>query len=259
MMNSLIDSMAQPTSHQGLLPQLTPTTATLLQWWFGRSGAAASGHRGFSAAQQEVLLRTIVAHELPPENSNGRWQHEVALGGASERLLVLLALLIWQLLNRHDALAANHADTRFTRYFLLVAPCVAARARLYSGLCGTRGPAGARDFVNSELVRHAELLVPDARRDEVLRFAYCCVYGGAQRLDTSRPGGVIAITGDRIEALEYLARLPHTMLLDDQSGPSGVRGGQDNAIWSRHLGRVAAARGLHPMQVVFSDPLGGWG
>lgn len=243
------------------MSQLTPTSAALLQWWFGRGRAAAHGrhpHPGFNAAQQQTLLRTILAHELPPDNGGERWRHEVVLAGSSERQMVLLALLVWQLLNRHDVLAAGSTDTRFTRHFLLVAPCVAARARLYSGLCGLRGPGGARDFLTSDLARHAELLVPEARRDEVLRFAYCCVYGGAQRLDTSRPGGVIAITGDRIEALEYLTRLPHSMLIDDQSGPAGGRGGQESAVWSQHLSRVAATRGQHPMQVMFSDPPGLW-
>ncbi len=45
------------------LDALTPSTQGLLAWWFGRD-ACRRRHRNFHQGQQEVILHTILAHEL---------------------------------------------------------------------------------------------------------------------------------------------------------------------------------------------------
>ena len=43
---------------------VTPTTAALLHWWFGREMVTARGHLNFHPGQQQAILNAIVAHEV---------------------------------------------------------------------------------------------------------------------------------------------------------------------------------------------------
>ena len=47
-----------------LLELVTPTTAELLQWWFGEDMVAARSGLNFHAGQKQAILNAIVAHEV---------------------------------------------------------------------------------------------------------------------------------------------------------------------------------------------------
>ncbi|WP_332744134.1 hypothetical protein [Hydrogenophaga sp.] len=240
--------------------RLTPTTAALLQWWFDPPSTQARGGLGFHEEQRRAILATITAHEAlegdaPPHE---RPVHRVALTIGIDQTRVMLALLIWQLLNRTDALAAGHDDPRFTNRFLAVAHHARARDHLLGTFCGLPVPGGlgARDFGTSGLVRLAELLIPASRRDEVYGFVCAHVCSGAQFVHRPAHGGVIAITDGRLEALECLARLPRVMVFDDETRPplwAPSNSDVTSPAWRQHLRRIASARDELCAQVVFAQ------
>ncbi|QHE74711.1 hypothetical protein [Hydrogenophaga sp. PBL-H3] len=241
-------------------PRVTPTTAALLQWWFDPPCTQARAGLGFHDEQRREILRTIAAHEAldgdaPPRE---RPVHRVALSTGIDQIRVLLALLVWQLLNHRDALAAGLDDPRFTSHFIAVAHHARARDRLFATFSGQPVPGshGARDFGTAGLVRLAELLIPGHRRDEVYGFVCAHVCSGAQFVRQPVSDGVIAISDGRLEALECLARLPRVMVFDDESHPPhwarGI-GGVTSPAWRQHLRRIASSRDELCAQVVFSQ------
>ncbi|MDR7096822.1 hypothetical protein [Hydrogenophaga laconesensis] len=243
---------------------VTPTTQALLRWWFEPRDRADSG--GFLGGQRQVLLPAITAHEAldmaAPEPN--RPAHRLALADAETQLHALLALLIWQLLNHLDARAAGRADPRFTDQFVLVASDAGTRTRLLCALCGTPAPdhPGGRDFDRSDLARLAPLLIPAERHAEVLGFARAHAGEGEEHLRKTAHESVIAITDDRLEALECMARLPNAMLFDDETRPPYRDLLEDLTIgpaWRRQLRRFASTRNGHGAQVVFTHPTHGDG
>jgi type III restriction enzyme len=180
---------------------ITPTTAELLWWWFGEDRVAtraASSGLNFHAGQRQALLNTIVAHEVlgatslqhlyeqtapdalltgtrladvsAPKHAHPKYCLKMATG--TGKTWVLQALLIWQLLNKNAALAAGVDDPRFTRHFMVVAPGLIVYDRLLDAFSGklVAGGLGGRDFATSDVVRCAELFIPEAHRDAVLAF-----------------------------------------------------------------------------------------
>ncbi len=247
--------------NQAMSQRITPTTAELLRWWFGPERTEARAGPGFHEAQRGAILRTIAAHEAPEVDGPWRGQavHRVALPAGVDRMPVLLALLVWQVLNRNDARAAGIKDPRFTHHFMAVAPHLTARGRLYNALCGLPAPGdlGTRDFGTADVVRLGELLMPANRREEVHGFVRAHACSGAQAVNRPLADGVIAVTGDRLEALECLARLPDALVFDDETCPPGGAWPEDRAsrtAWHRHLHQAASAPDGRCVQVVFSDP-----
>ncbi len=259
-MNRRIDTLCRglETGTARLLEQVTPTTAALLRWWFGHERVRSRAGLNFHEAQRRAILHTIAAHELPGEAPpQAPLLHRVRLPAGVGRIRVLLALLVWQLLNHGDALASRTADPRFTRHFMAVAPHPHARDRLLSAFRGQPlpGAPGARDFGTADLVRLADLLVPTARHDEVFGFACGSVCSGADVERMVPADGVMAITDGRLEALEWLARLPDLMVFDDELHPPRPArvDGVSRAAWRDHLQRIASAAPGRCVQVVFSD------
>lgn len=251
--------MDEPT-----VQHVTPTTQALLRWWFEPHSRAASA--GFLGSQRHVLLPAITAHEAldtaAPEPA--RPAHRLALADAETKLHALLALLVWQLLNHLDARAAGRVDPRFTDQFVLVASDAGTRTRLLCALCGTPAPdhPGGRDFDRSDLARLAPLLIPAERHAEVLGFARAHAGEGEQHLRKTARESVIAITDDRLEALECMARLPNAMLFDDETRPPYRDLLEDLTIgpaWRRQLRRFASTRNGHGAQVVFTHTTPGEG
>lgn len=246
------------TGNAGLLERVTPTTADLLRWWFGHEQLGARAGLNFLPAQRWAILKTIAAHEAPgTRQADAPLLHRVRLPAGAGRVRVLLALLVWQLLNHTDALAAQVDDPRFTRHFMAVAPHPLARDRLLGAFCGQPLPGGhgARDFGTADLVRLAGLLIPAGRRDEVFAFVCGSVNSGADMDRMAPADGVVAITDGRLEALEWLARLPDLMVFDAEErhhGPVRVDG-VTRAAWRQHLRRIAAARDGRCVHVVFAD------
>ncbi|ASM75866.1 restriction endonuclease subunit R [Vitreoscilla filiformis] len=176
--------------HAELLELVTPTTAELLHHWFGAEAVAARGNLNFHTGQRQALLNTVVAHEvlgapsLPalygrlelPAPLDLRPTHPkycLKMATGTGKTWVLQALLVWQLLNKTDALTDGRDDPRFTRRFLVVAPGLIVYERLLDAFCGKRlpgSPTGARDFASADLARYAELFLPEARREAALAF-----------------------------------------------------------------------------------------
>src|SRR5574337_407342 len=112
-----------------MLERVTPTTAELLQWWFGEDMVLARGGLNFHAGQKQAILNAIVAHEvLDAANLKDLYQQvapdallagtrlgEVAqakhahpkycfkMATGTGKTWVLQALMIWQLLNKTAA------------------------------------------------------------------------------------------------------------------------------------------------------------
>lgn len=243
---------------------VTPTTAALLQWWF-RPHTDAPG-AGLQESQRQLLLQAISAHEAPGSvpSQPTRPAHRLALTDSEPKLQALLALLVWQLLNHLDARTAGRHDPRFTDQFVLVAPDTSARDRLLDALCGTRMPGlrGGRDFEKADLFRLAPVLIPTARQAEVFCFVRAHTGDDYEHQRKTAHESVIAITDDRLEALECMARLPNAMLFDDETRPPYRDDREDLAIgtaWRRQLRRFASTRNGHGAQVVFTHPTPGDG
>ena len=242
---------------------VTPTTSALLRWWFQSHGAGV----GFQEGPRQILLDTVTAHEALDGASLqfARPAHRLSLTDSEQKLQVMLALLVWQLLNRLDARAAGVNDPHFTDQFVLVAPDSRARARLFDALCGpcvSGDHDGARDFGRADLVRLAHMLVPTERHAEVFGFVRAHAGGGTHHRHKTAIDSVIAITDDRLEALECLARLPDAMMFDDETRPPYRDHREDIATgtaWRRQLRRFASARNGHGAQVLFTHPSPGGG
>lgn len=249
---------------QTTVQHVTPITTFLLRWWF-RPHEETNGIV-FQDAQLQALLQTIATHEAidAPAFRQARPAHQLALPDGENKLPVLLALLIWQLLNSLHAQAIRVHDPRFTDQFVLVAPDDSAREALLTALCGPRtsDADNSRDFAQADLVRFAELLMPPQRRDQVFDFVRQHAGGGAGHLPDTTTEPVITVTDDRVGALESLARLPHAMVFDDETRPPFRDRREDistGTAWRRHLRRFASMRNGNGAQVLFTHPTPGSG
>lgn len=243
---------------QAVAQHMTPTTEALLRWWFDPQGIVPRGGLCFNGRQRHALLDTITAHEAMDRVDLERQRpvHRLHLTLGQDQIQVLLALLIWQLLNANHARAAGIDDPRFTRHFILVGHHARIRERLFCALRGAPSDAtGARDFSTSDLAQQAAMLIPPRHRIEVCDFVRAHIRGTGQ-LPTHTDGvGVIVICDGRVDALENLARLRHAMLFDDETRPPYWPRGEDGAqamAWRGQLRRFAAARRGHGVQVVFT-------
>jgi len=215
-----------------ILELVTPTTAELLLWWFGEDmvlarGASATGGGGlnFHAGQRQAILNAIVAHEVlgrdhdhwtlldlyqacvPDALLTGTRMNEVAnpkhahpkycfkMATGTGKTWVMQALMVWQLLNKTAALAEGLNDARFTRQFMVVAPGLIVYERLLDAFCGKLVAGGTgRDFNTSDVVKFADLFVPEAYRDAVFAFVRGNVCSKAEIGLKATGNGMIAIT-----------------------------------------------------------------
>ena len=218
-----------------ILELVTPTTAALLRWWFGED-ACASRAFNFHAGQRQAILNAIVAHEvlggidladlyhkacpeallqggLLAEVTQAKHAHPkycLKMATGTGKTWVLQALLVWQMLNRTVALDEDHADPRFTRRFLVVAPGLIVYERLLDAFLGKQRADGSRDFARSDVAACAELFVPPAWRERYLQFVRGNVCTKAEIGLKATGNGMIAITnwhllaeaGDDTEAFE---------------------------------------------------------
>lgn len=241
--------------------RITPTTATLLNWWFGQEAICLRGGHGFHERQRRLIEETIAAHEAMNQESLRLEQplHRLTLTQEDHQIEVLLALLVWQLLNRNDVRAAGIEDVRFTQHFIVMAPHDHNRERLHKVFFGLNRPGGRgqRDFETSDLARLTPRLIPTARQQEVHDFVRASVCNGAPLRSQLDKGGVIALTDGRMEALECLARMPHAMVFDDETRPPHLVHSEEDRhgmAWRHHVRRFASSRRGFGVQVVFSEP-----
>jgi len=200
-----------------LFDWVTPTTAELLSWWFGEE-AKTTRRLNFHDGQRQAILNTIVAHEVlnakdlmhlyqavaPEALLAGTRMAEVSaakhahpkyclkMATGTGKTWVLQALLIWQLLNKNAALAADVDDARFTRHFLVVAPGLIVYDRLLDAFCG-KLKNGVRDFASSDVAQCADLFIPENYRDSVFNFVRGNVCGKAEIGLKTTGNGLLAI------------------------------------------------------------------
>jgi len=213
-----------------ILELVTPTTADLLQWWFGEDMVTARGGEGrglnFHAGQKQAILNAIVAHEVmgagqetwslldlyraaAPEalltgtrmsevsaDKHGHPKYCLKMATGTGKTWVLQALMIWQLLNKTATLAEGLDDARFTRQFMVVAPGLIVYERLLDAFCGklVAGGNGARDFATSDMAQFADLFIPEAHREVVFAFVRGNVCSKAEIGLKATGNGMIAIT-----------------------------------------------------------------
>lgn len=242
-------------AHDRLRDHMTPTTAGLLRWWFGADRVQARRRCAFTEGQRHAIVHTIASHEAAHNQHRvAPPRHRVNLADETERVQVLLALMVWQLLNLADARAAGAHDPRFTRHFAVITTHRATRDHLLNALWGQllAGGEGARDFGTAGAVRCADLLIPEARRDEVYAFL-CGSARGGESSGQKFPGeDLIAITDQRLETLACLVHLPQLMVFAIETGDAV--GGQENAAAAgrKQLRRLVSLHGKPCMEVVFS-------
>lgn len=243
---------------QAVAQVVTPTTEALLRWWFDPKGIVERGGLCFNGRQRLAILDTITAHEAMDKATleQQRPVHRLDLTRGEDQIQVLLALLIWQLLNSLRARDDGIDDPRFTRHFILVGHHARIRERLFCALLGGRSDTtGARDFGTSDLSQLARMLIPPRYRVEVCNFVRAHTLSTGQLPTTTDDVGVIVVCEGRVDALECLARLRHAMLFDDETRPPYWPRGEDGAeamAWHQQVRRFAAARRGHGVQVVFS-------
>ena len=210
-----------------ILELVTPTTAELLKWWFGEDMVLARGGLNFHAGQKQAILNAIVAHEVlgrdsahwtlldlyracapealltgtrlnevaSPKHAHPKYCFKMATG--TGKTWVMQALMVWQLLNKTAALAEGIDDARFTRQFMVVAPGLIVYERLLDAFCGKLvegGNGSARDFQTSDMVKVADLFIPDADRDTVFAFVRGNVCSKSEIGLRATGNGMIAIT-----------------------------------------------------------------
>ena len=206
-----------------LLELVTPTTAELLHWWFGQDMVDARGALNFHAGQKQAILNAIVAHEVlgatslqdlyekaapdallagtrlaevsDPKHAHPKYCFKMATG--TGKTWVLQALLIWQLLNKNAALTEGVDDPRFTRHFMVVAPGLIVYERLLDAFCGkliAGSASGARDFAQSDVMKFADLFIPEAQREAVFAFVRGNVCAKDEIGLKATGNGMIAIT-----------------------------------------------------------------
>lgn len=194
--------------------QVTPTTASLLHFWF-ESDYCDLRELNFHAGQRQALLNIIYAHEvLAPKRlldlyesvapdallepglladvtreGNAHPMYAAKMATGTGKTWVLNALLVWQYLNK----LAVPDDDRFTSNFLIVAPGLIVYDRLLDSFLGVERD-GERFFETSDLYAHQDLFVPENYRDAVFGFLQSSV---VTKQDIGRKvtgSGLVAIT-----------------------------------------------------------------
>ena len=205
-----------------LLDLVTPTTAELLQWWFGQDMVDTRAGLNFHTGQKQAILNAIVAHEVlgsatlldlyqqaapdallvgtrlaevsAAKHAHPKYCFKMATG--TGKTWVLQALMIWQLLNKTAAATEGLDDARFTRQFMVVAPGLIVYERLLDAFCGklVAGGNGTRDFATSDVSLFADLFIPEAHREAVFAFVRGNVCSKNEIGLKATGNGMIAIT-----------------------------------------------------------------
>lgn len=200
-----------------LLERVTPTTASLLKFWFGENFCATRS-RNFHEGQRQAILNIVYLHEVVGERSvldayerivpdlmdradlsqlaKAKYQmpkYAVKMATGTGKTWVMHALLIWQLLN------ARHEDAesgRFTQKFLIVAPGLIVYDRLKDAFCGRQKRGAAhRDVQTNDYWMNQEVFLPERYRDEVFSFIQNNVVTKEEGIGRKTTGeGLVALT-----------------------------------------------------------------
>ena len=197
--------------------KVTPTTASLLNYWFGE-GFCNERARNFHEGQRQAILNIIYLHEVMGESSvmdayqniipelmdradlaqlaKPKYQmpkYAVKMATGTGKTWVMHALLIWQMLNaRHEDVESG----RFTQKFLIVAPGLIVYDRLLDAFCGRKKrDEDYRDPLTNDYYRNQEVFIPERYRDEVFSFIHNNVVTKEDGIGRKTTGeGLIALT-----------------------------------------------------------------
>lgn len=197
--------------------KVTPTTASLLNYWFGE-GFCNERARNFHEGQRQAILNIIYLHEVMREScvmdayqgiipelmdradlaqlAKQKYQmpkYAVKMATGTGKTWVMHALLIWQMLNaRHE----NVESGRFTQKFLIVAPGLIVYDRLLDAFCGRKKrDDDYRDPQTNDYFMNQEVFIPERYRDEVFSFIQNNVVTKEDGIGRKTTGeGLIALT-----------------------------------------------------------------
>lgn len=197
--------------------KVTPTTASLLNYWFGE-GFCNERARNFHEGQRQAILNIIYLHEVMREScvmdayqgiipelmdradlaqlAKQKYQmpkYAVKMATGTGKTWVMHALLIWQMLNaRHE----NVESGRFTQKFLIVAPGLIVYDRLLDAFCGRKKrDKDYRDPQTNDYLMNQEVFIPERYRDEVFSFIQNNVVTKEDGIGRKTTGeGLIALT-----------------------------------------------------------------
>ena len=200
-----------------MLEKVTPTTASLLNYWFGE-GFCNERVRNFHEGQRQAILNIIYLHEVMGENcvmdayqgiipelmdradlaqlAKPKYQmpkYAVKMATGTGKTWVMHALIIWQMLNaRHEDVESG----RFTQKFLIVAPGLIVYDRLLDAFCGRKKrDEEYRDPQTNDYYMNQEVFIPECYRDEVFSFIQNNVVTKENGIGRKTTGeGLIALT-----------------------------------------------------------------
>lgn len=200
-----------------MLEKVTPTTASLLNYWFGE-GFCNERVRNFHEGQRQAILNIIYLHEVMGENcvmdayqgiipelmdradlaqlAKPKYQmpkYAVKMATGTGKTWVMHALIIWQMLNaRHEDVESG----RFTQKFLIVAPGLIVYDRLLDAFCGRKKrDEEYRDPQTNDYCMNQEVFIPERYRDEVFSFIQNNVVTKEDGIGRKTTGeGLIALT-----------------------------------------------------------------
>lgn len=200
-----------------MLEKVTPTTASLLNYWFGE-GFCNERARNFHEGQRQAILNIIYLHEVMGENcvmdayqgiipelmdrtdlaqlAKPKYQmpkYAVKMATGTGKTWVMHAQIIWQMLNaRHEDVESG----RFTQKFLIVAPGLIVYDRLLDAFCGRKKrDEEYRDPQTNDYYMNQEVFIPERYRDEVFSFIQNNVVTKEDGIGRKTTGeGLIALT-----------------------------------------------------------------
>ena len=200
-----------------MLEKFTPTTASLLKYWFGE-GFCEQRQKNFHEGQRQAILNIIYLHEVMGEKNvmdayeniipelmdhadlaqlaKPKYQmpkYAVKMATGTGKTWVMHALLIWQMLNaRHE----DEESGRFTQKFLIVAPGLIVYDRLLDAFCGRKKrDAEHRDPQTNDYYLNQDVFIPERYRDEVFSFIQNNVVTKEDGIGKKTTGeGLIALT-----------------------------------------------------------------
>ncbi len=200
-----------------MLAKVTPTTASLLNYWFGE-GFCNERTRNFHEGQRQAILNIIYLHEVLGETNvldayeqiipelmdradlaqlaKQKYQfpkYAVKMATGTGKTWVMHALLIWQMLNaRHEDVESG----RYTQKFLIVAPGLIVYDRLLDAFCGRKKrDEEYRDPQTNDYYMNQDVFIPERYRDEVFSFIQNNVVTKEDGIGRKTTGdGLIALT-----------------------------------------------------------------
>ncbi len=200
-----------------LLELVTPTTQTLLKWWFSEEYCS-QRKQNFHAGQRQAILNIIYLHEvfgvknvlqyyeqLTPDlmpvvelGTLGQKKYQmpkyaVKMATGTGKTWVMHALLLWQMLNaRHEDVKSG----RFTKNFLIVAPGLIVYDRLLDAFCGRmQRDKEERNIETNDFYMNQEVFIPVHYRQEVFSFIQNNVVTKEEGIGRKTTGdGLIALT-----------------------------------------------------------------